>query len=529
MPLVLFQKNGFVMSINFFVIGKNEINLASQDAIILVPDGWDDFDYKTSFDVYCTINNQKINLGTTKIGYNGQLPGRTLTKIPNNFTTLSEDWFSLGQDVDFYKNIKKHLGHKKGTELLTALRDASISNLYFDKAKDEMVFRKSLMRDVSTSSIFGQFSRIIQGKPELTSFSFSYSEPKDPSHAGVNLYFQVEPASKPPTNVHVLIGANGVGKTTILNNMVGAITEKHNNLAPPGTFHSTNLWGIKFPLPSDYFSSVISVSFSAFDPFIPPSDQPDRTQGIAYFYIGMKQARQGGNFAPPKTSSDFEKELFESIGSCFSQPAKRERWFTAIKQLESDSNFGDMDLSKDRKLPAEEGLIVAKQKIRGMSSGHFIVLLTISKLVDKVEEKTLVLLDEPESHLHPPLLSAFTRALSDLLYERNGVAIIATHSPVVAQEVPRSCVWKLTRIRAEGRSDRPDIETFGENVGVLTREIFGLEVSKSGFHSVLQDLVNRGGTFDQILDEYDEQLGFEAQAILRTLVRVRDKYQAKPQ
>jgi predicted ATP-dependent endonuclease of OLD family len=69
-----------------------------------------------------------------------------------------------------------------------------------------------------------------------------------------------------------------------------------------------------------------------------------------------------------------------------------------------------------------------------MSSGHAIVLLTITRLVATVEEKTLVLLDEPESHLHPPLLSAFIRALSDLLYDRNGVAIIATHSPVVLQE-----------------------------------------------------------------------------------------------
>jgi predicted ATP-dependent endonuclease of OLD family len=51
------------------------------------------------------------------------------------------------------------------------------------------------------------------------------------------------------------------------------------------------------------------------------------------------------------------------------------------------------------------------------------VLLTITRLVETVEERTLVLLDEPEAHLHPPLLSAFVRSLSDLLINRNGVAI----------------------------------------------------------------------------------------------------------
>ena len=64
----------------------------------------------------------------------------------------------------------------------------------------------------------------------------------------------------------------------------------------------------------------------------------------------------------------------------------------------------------------------------------------MTHLADRVAERTLVLIDEPETHLHPPLLSAFVRAMSDLLIDRNGVAIIATHSPVVLQETPRTCV-----------------------------------------------------------------------------------------
>jgi ABC-type cobalamin/Fe3+-siderophores transport system ATPase subunit len=160
----------------------------------------------------------------------------------------------------------------------------------------------------------------------------------------------------------------------------------------------------------------------------------------------------------------------------------------------------------------------ARRKFERMSSGHAIVLLTMTRLVDTVDEKTLVLMDEPESHLHPPLLSAFTRALSDLLTDRNGVAIIATHSPVVAQEVPRSCVWLMERSRAVGATSRPQLETFGENVGVLTREIFGLEVSRSGFHDMLRQAVDQGQTYDEIVSDYKGRLGFEAQALLRALI-----------
>ena len=158
-----------------------------------------------------------------------------------------------------------------------------------------------------------------------------------------------------------------------------------------------------------------------------------------------------------------------------------------------------------------------------MSSGHAIVLLTITRLVATVEEKTLVLLDEPESHLHPPLLSAFVRALADLLHDRNGVAIIATHSPVVLQEIPRSCVWKIYRVGTNVTSGRPTIETFGENVGVLTSEVFRLEVERSGFHDLLAKSVKTGRTYEEIVADYNSQLGFEGRAILKALIANRDR------
>ncbi len=173
-------------------------------------------------------------------------------------------------------------------------------------------------------------------------------------------------------------------------------------------------------------------------------------------------------------------------------------------------------------LSGNEFVATAEYLFSNLSSGHAIVLLTITRLVERVEEKTLVLLDEPESHLHPPLLSAFVRALSELLLDRNGVAIIATHSPVVIQEIPSSCVWKVNRSQLVAAAHRPNVETFGENVGVLTREIFGLEVTSSGFHTLLAAAVKQGKDFEQIRSEFNGQLGYEAQAILRALLAVRD-------
>ena len=79
-----------------------------------------------------------------------------------------------------------------------------------------------------------------------------------------------------------------------------------------------------------------------------------------------------------------------------------------------------------------------------MSSGHKIILLTVVNLVNFVEEKTLCNHGiEPEEHLHPRLYQLLFGHYQSLMSYRNGVAIIATHSPVIVQEVPRRCVWKI--------------------------------------------------------------------------------------
>jgi len=72
------------------------------------------------------------------------------------------------------------------------------------------------------------------------------------------------------------------------------------------------------------------------------------------------------------------------------------------------------------------------------------------------------------------------------------------------------------------RQYRPENETFAENVGVLTREVFGLEVSKSGFHELLENSIESDKSYESILQDFDQQLGFEGRAILRALIAHRD-------
>ena len=506
MNFLLISKSGFVPD--------NGIH-----TVYLKIDHWNDYSFVTMF--YMSLHDDKGELhdiGNVKIGFKGQDTSKsTYEMLGNNFESLPEGYFSLGMDVDYYRKLSD-MSKDFREDLLGSLNDMVFKPYYLDLAQDEAVFSNSLLRNVSLSVIKGQYTRVLSGHPPLTDFKFSYRRPDEEKMAGIDLYFHVQAGSKPSTNIHTLIGRNGVGKTTLLNGMIEALT---NIGKSAGQFFENGSWQ-ESPIAADYFSSIVSVSFSAFDPFNPPSEQPDPSKGACYFYIGLKNT-EGKDSHALKELPELRLEFVESLKSCLSQPGRKHRWESAIYSLESDENFAEMQLPRLAGFSGEELEEKALALIEQMSSGHAIVLLTITKLVARVEEKTLILIDEPESHLHPPLLSAFIRSLSELLHDRNGVAIIATHSPVVLQEVPKTCVWKINRTRLEVSVKQPDEETFGENVGTLTREVFGLEVVKSGFHQLLIESVAKGSSYEDLLDEYKHQLGYEAKAILKALVIHRDK------
>ena len=69
----------------------------------------------------------------------------------------------------------------------------------------------------------------------------------------------------------------------------------------------------------------------------------------------------------------------------------------------------------------------------------------------------------------------------------------------------------MTILRRSGDStvaERPVCETFAENVGVLTREVFGLEVTDSGYHRLLADAV-KDRSYEEGIEVFEDQLGPE--------------------
>lgn len=488
------------MKLTFVVRSRDQWPDRGLNVFTLKEDGWDDYHFKTTFHLFRGLGDEDpADIGIVKIARFGMGSESGQTTLDRSFNALRADFFSLGQDREYYDKILA-LDEPMRRAVLVALRDIAFDSELYDLAHRETVTGLSLLRDVNDSVVKTQFRRIAHGRVVLSHYEFTYDPPRGLGSTPPRLGFRVSADSAPPTNVHVLIGANGVGKSTLMRNFAASLSSGSDPLKVGAFQHDQLEDGVGRRVP---FNNVVTVAFSAFDPFPDHLLDPTGERGdIAHEVVGLG-------------TTDLETQFAENLRLCMRGP-RRERWLAALKYLtDADAVLRDERMDDVLNSSVVGGEVSgARERLRSLSSGHKIVLLTITAIIRFVEERTLVLIDEPETHLHPPLLSAFVRALSELIVERNGVAIVATHSPVVLQDVPRSCVHVVRRHGGELSVSPPKIETFGESVSVLTSAVFGLDVTTTGFHALLDRV---SGVASTERDELHLQLGAEGRALLRAL------------
>jgi AAA domain, putative AbiEii toxin, Type IV TA system len=463
------------------------------------------------------------SIGNVKIGQFGMAESQSRPNIEQTFDEIGAAFFSVGQDDSYYVQLND-LGHQLREHVLASLNDLAVHPELFVRALEEDVTTESLLRSVTASTVSGQFRRLARGGERLTRYSVRYQFPATTYRPGATqtLPFDVFPESEPPSNIHVLIGRNGVGKIFLLNNMFRALAEAEPDPVHFGSVESHYLFEESGP--QSTIANLVSVGFSAFDAFNPVAAGNLPNSKVRHAYIGLKQQDQETSSIrnAPKSLESLADEFVASLRVC-RVGARASRLATCLDLLNTDPVFREWQIGEAVfSQQSEVADATARDVFLALSSGHKIVVLTITRLVELVEESTLVLFDEPETHLHPPLLSAFIRALSELLTNRNGIAILATHSPVVLQEVPRSCVWKIRRSGQTTVAERPEVETFGENVGVLTHEVFGLQVTDTAYHRLITQRVDTSGNYEQAIEELHGQVGGEARGIIRALIEERE-------
>lgn len=501
---------------------------------VLIKDDWNDWwEYKNQYYAhYITQDGGHLELGLVKIE-DPELAPQDQPEHPLELgyddTEIDQDLVSLGQTDSYYETLSKLLDVEREA-FCVALRDAVWNPRRLKENKRSPAVRNSLLREVSLASIDGEFNRILRRDGEENYYHLQYC--KDSLRAD----FIVNPKSQPRTNLHAVIGRNGVGKTTLLRRIAAILAT---DCETPGeSFAIFDEDGKQSN--EGVIAGIQYVSWGPFDKF-EDAENWELSPGVSYAQIGLTGIRQltpDGDFEKPKVKR-FEKAFtgkeddnpsasFARAFGLVVQRVRNELWLDAVQALDSDPEFRRLKILQSLRGHLADAVSVEStgsidydaiaDEFKDLSEGHQVVLLTVTYIAATLAERTLVVLDEPEAHLHPPLLSSLILCLTDLLARKNAMSIVATHSPVVLQEIPKECVLVISGKDKAKKARPPRIETYGEDISALTHEVFGLEVEDSGFYRTLKELASRFDDYDEALDYIGGNLGVVGRSVLRSLI-----------
>ena len=215
-------------------------------------------------------------------------------EIPDRFQRLSNAFFSLGQDIDYYKALMQ-VPENERVMIFAALRDVANDEALYIQALEKDVMTESLMRSTGPRKVEVQYRAVLNDGVELTPFEFSYRAAKTRKSLTVpiELEFNVTPSASPPTNIHVLIGRNGVGKTHLLNGMTRALVDPETSKRRDGAFSFKDSDIDFLGEAEETFANLVSVTFSAFDDFLSIKEAP-RAQKAIISYTNVSLRKQIG-------------------------------------------------------------------------------------------------------------------------------------------------------------------------------------------------------------------------------------------
>lgn len=137
-----------------------------------------------------------------------------------------------------------------------------------------------------------------------------------------------------------------------------------------------------------------------------------------------------------------------------------------------------------------------------LSSGEKVILQVVLWLFTAGKEglmPRLLLLDEPDAHLHPSMTTQFLDVLVEVLVRRHGVRVImTTHSPSTVALAPDGAVFKLERgastVEPAGRTEMISILTAGlVTVARTSKFCFVEDEDDVNFYEAVRDILTDQG------------------------------------
>lgn len=451
---------------------------AKYPAFQLMEDTWDDYGYKTRYMLNYYPQPELIQrIGRVRIMKRDAYT--TYGNMPSGVTSFGSEYCSVGQTLSYYETIKEILGGQY-KDFLHAMRDAALFSTICDDFSDTYCFKNSLLRYPDAEDALQYAVYKLAGYPINEPISFVFKS-KLPYYQDEYLNIKLDLGDiQDEDNLNriiALIGNNGVGKTTVLSQLAECLVKDEEERFAP-----------RRPI----FKKVISASYSIFDKFFSVDGS-----SFNYTYCGI-QKKEGGLMSP----DEVKIRRIESIDMVKKHDRNR-KLYNYMKMLLPEELveplFDDDDCAFNEEVYAND-----HQKY---SSGQSMLINLIVEIVAHIRKNTLILIDEPEIHLHPKGITTFIGILNKICKEFNSCCILATHSSVIVQELLSRNVIVMDRQIDGSPIVRPmRVESLGENLTTITEDVFGRSQVSPYYKKIVKDLVEYNDSIEdvlQLIQNYD--------------------------
>jgi ABC-type cobalamin/Fe3+-siderophores transport system ATPase subunit len=483
----------------FFVRKYREPLPKRNNIFVLTSNSWDDYGTVCLFTLsFVDVEGDHREIGEVKILSCEDLAEKPLkvnptTVLEGAFPMLGTTFISLGQSESYYENIHSLLSKDDGAELLNSLKDIAWDPKLAWPFEPTSAFRNALLRinEAQQARRFG--GSLAVGLAIERSFSFTYSASIESAEMPTDVDIQFDPTDVLPGRAICIVGRNAVGKTQFLAGLARDLVQTRQVSDMRKQEMESRFGEGRRPL----FTRVLAVSYSAFDKFSRP-----KSERSSYIYCGIRSER--GQLSRPELVQRYRSNLARI------RESKREReWQRHMGQV-----LGSIDEDLLDKLAVEvDDASISDDALSLLSSGQSILAHFVTALLAWLEPNSLVLFDEPETHLHPNAVASLVNALTSILDQYDSFAIIATHSPIVLQEIPRKRAIVFEREGNVTTAQPLALESFGESISELTRHVFETSEIPTLYRRVLRRLAD-SETIGETMSRFDEGLSMNAQAYL---------------
>lgn len=454
--------------------------------VLVFNDNWNDYGLYTSFALWYFPNGEKRLIGELKIISTKDTV--TYKLIKDGFTKLGDNFCSLGQSVSYYRNLKNLLSEKECADVLTSLRDCAFDKRIYEEFKADDNMNTSLFRESYAIRTFYEAPSILKGRDPEEAYTFKYTRnnPFD-RRLSMDWNVQFDYDSAYFKRCIGIIGENGVGKTRMLSSFTKDF------------FNSNSLSFSHKPL----FSGIIVINSTKHDRY--PSERDifemrggnnDRLNHHFYRQLSLDAFEDVNNIVDaivglsekPTLRNEsiiawFRRSLISSISPSL------DNLFELKQTIKEEQTWDGQTIQKEVNSWEPKSKEELNELIRILSSGELHSLALMTFLYANIHLSSLVILDEPEIHLHPSVLINLMNCVYDVLEIYNSYAIIATHSPLIIREIVKKNVYRLKRMDGEVPTlNRVAFDTFGEDIASLYLNIFGYDESNSLFTKVVRKL-----------------------------------------